>query len=81
MASNPQKVHIIKKIFYKNKKNHLPATKHCQTGVGQEWDQVRGESMGEEEEGAGDEESGNTRDPVCCCCPPLLLAIRLGMGP
>ena len=40
--------------------------------MGQEWDQVRGESMGEE--GAGDDESGSTRD-ACA------LDIRLGIGP
>ena len=31
-----------------------PETKHCQAGVGQEWDQVWGERRGEE--GAGEED-------------------------
>ncbi len=41
--------------------------------MGHEWDQVRGESMGEEGVGAGEEESGNTRPAPACC--------RLGIGP
>ena len=68
-----------------HEKRNSPATKHCQTGVGQEWDQVRGDSIGEVEEeggGAGEEESGSTRGPPGGWPPATLLTgIRLGMGP
>lgn len=48
-----------------------PATKHCQDGVGQEWDQVWGDRRGEE--GAGDED--DTPESACDA------AVRFGMIP
>lgn len=53
-----------------------PATKHCQDGVGQEWDHVWGERRGEE--GAGEEDD----TPVSACDTDARLGIipYLGRG-
>ena len=46
----------------RRKRTETPATKHCQAGVGQRWDQVWGERRGEE--GAGEDEDTPLSPPA-----------------
>ena len=54
----------------------VPETKHCQAGVGQLWDQVRGERRGDE--GTGEELSGPpVRELLLCADKSLKIKIAV----